>query len=526
MSLTHFSSPDPAKPAIIIAESGETVRYGELDETADRIAQLFRRAGLKRGDVVAILMENNRRFIELCCAAQRSGLYYCCISMQLAQAEIRHILSDSNARLVITSTARAELARSASQGLDIDRWIVGDAEGFQPLDPLLGTAPAGPLPDGSEGSDLLYSSGTTGKPKGVKVPLDAGENSVLNQLARVNRNAYRFSADTVYLSPGPLYHAAPLRWLMVTLRLGGTAVVMGKFDAELALSLIGRYRATHSQWVPTMFIRMLRLPKEVRERADISSLQYAVHAAAPCPPEVKQQMIEWWGPIIWEYYAGTESNGATVISSAEWLEHRGSVGRAVLGKVHIVSEDGKELPPGEIGLVYFSGGPSFEYMNDPEKTASVRNREGWTTLGDIGSLDEDGYLYLTDRQSNMIISGGVNIYPQETENVLITHPQVLDVAVLGVPHEEFGEEVRAYVRLAPGARPDRRTASDLIAFCRARIAALKTPRSIAFVDSLPRHANGKLVKRMLRGSDSEVGAVLFTAAELKEDHSSMKGNHG
>ncbi len=500
MTSHHFSNANSAKPALIFS-SGRSVDYGTLDRRVNQAAHLLRALGLRRGDVVSILMENCEQFAVFCCAAQRAGLYYCCISIQLAVAEAAYIVNDSGSKLLLTSGKRAQSAEQivASAPQLQHRMITnGSHGGFESWDDALSGQPCDPIADECDGQDLLYSSGTTGRPKGVKAPLaQAGGDSLLARLTRLNVAQYGFGSDTIYLSPGPLYHAAPLRWLMVTLGLGATAVVMESFDAQQALALIERHRVTHSQWVPTMFVRLLRLPDELRRGFDLSSMQCAVHAAAPCPVEVKRTMIDWWGPLIWEYYAGTESNGATVITSQEWLAHPGSVGRAVMGKLHVLSEDGQELPPRSIGAIYFSDGPKFEYLNDPQKTASVRDKHGRTTLGDIGWKDEEGFLYLTDRQSNMIISGGVNIYPQETENVLLAHPAVHDAAVIGVPNEEFGEEVKALVQLIDPAQASIALGQELIAFCRGRIASLKCPRSLTFVDDLPRHANGKLVKRLL-----------------------------
>jgi acyl-CoA synthetase (AMP-forming)/AMP-acid ligase II len=308
-------------------------------------------------------------------------------------------------------------------------------------------------------------------------------------------------ADTIYLSPAPLYHAAPLRFCMATHEVGGTVVVMEHFDPEQALAFIERYRATHSQWVPTMFVRMLKLPREVRERYDVSSLKVAIHAAAPCPVPVKRQMIEWWGPVFHEYYAGTEGNGFVYCNSEMWLAHPGTVGTPLACTVHIVGDDGEEVPQGESGTIYFEGGTEFEYYNDPDKTAASRSSRGWSTLGDVGYLDADGFLYLTDRKAFMIISGGVNIYPQEAENVLINHPAVIDVAVFGVPNEDFGEEVKAVVQ--PAAMPADADAAaalerELIAYCRNELADVKCPRTIDFREELPRHPTGKLYKRLLK----------------------------
>jgi acyl-CoA synthetase (AMP-forming)/AMP-acid ligase II len=281
-------------------------------------------------------------------------------------------------------------------------------------------------------------------------------------------------------------------------RVGATSVVMERFDPELSLRLIERHRITHSQWVPTMFVRLLKLPPQLRRRYDLSSHRVALHAAAPCPIAIKEQMIEWWGPILIEYYAATEGHGSTQIDSHEWLQHRGSVGRARNCELHILDEEGHELPPGEVGTVYFGGGPSFEYHNDPDKTASARSAQGWATVGDMGYVDADGYLYLTDRKANMIISGGVNIYPQEAENVLINHPAVADVAVFGIPNEEFGEEVKAVIEPVEFATAGPALERELLAYCHSHLAKFKCPRSIDFAAKLPRSETGKLYKRRIR----------------------------
>jgi len=376
--------------------------------------------------------------------------------------------------------------------------LSGTVSGYEPYETALAACPPRPLAIELEGSDLLYSSGTTGRPKGVKPPLSGKPVGALPPLLRLLTHLYGTGPDAVYLSPAPLYHAAPLRFNLSVQRLGGTCIVMEHFDALEALHLIEGFRVTFSQWVPTMFVRMLKLPERERSRFDLSSHRAAVHAAAPCPIEVKEQMIAWWGPILHEYYGGTEGNGLTALDSKEWLVHRGSVGKPVLGEVHIVGEDGSELPTGEAGLVYFANGPRFEYHNDPEKTRGARNEKGWSTLGDIGYVDGEGYLYLTDRKAHMIISGGVNIYPQEAENVLITHPKVADVAVIGVPNKDFGEEVKAVVQPIDMADAGPELASELMDFCRQRLADLKCPRSVDFEAELPRHPTGKLYKRLLK----------------------------
>jgi acyl-CoA synthetase (AMP-forming)/AMP-acid ligase II len=376
----------------------------------------------------------------------------------------------------------------------------GRMDGYDSAEEALKTMPSTPVADETPGTDMLYSSGTTGRPKGVKRPLTGGPlvGGAPNPLSMLVKMLYGFDENTVYLSPAPLYHAAPLRYNLSVLGFGGTSIVMEHFDPEQALATLQKYRTTHSQWVPTMFVRMLKLPEEVRRKYDVSSMKVAIHAAAPCPIPVKRQMIEWWGPVIFEYYAGTEGNGFCAIRSDEWLAHPGSVGKALLGELHIVGEDGNECPVGESGTIYFANGPEFSYHNDPKKTAEARNEKGWSTLGDVGYVDKDGYLYLTDRKAFMIISGGVNIYPQEAENILINHPRVADVAVIGVPNEDFGEEVKAVVQPMNWSDATPALAEELVAYCRQHLSAIKCPRTVDFERELPRHPTGKLYKRLIR----------------------------
>ncbi len=460
---------------------------------------MLRSQGIGAGDHIAILMENRREFLEICFAADRAGAYYTTISTHLSEDEIDFILDDSNAGLLIASDRFAGLANALANRSERKVLCVGRPDkGLAGWSELADAMPAWPIPDERQGLDMLYSSGTTGRPKGIKWPLPDEPPGGRTMLIDLLAGLFGYDHNTRYLSPAPLYHAAPLRHSMVTIKVGGTAYIMDKFDATGALRLIETHRITHSQWVPTMFVRLLKLPEEVRSGYDLSSMEMAVHAAAPCPPEIKHKMIEWWGPIIHEYYAGTENNGFTSITSEEWLAHPGSVGQAKLGQLHICSEEGAELPTGTTGEVYFENGHQFAYHNDPDKTAACTNQQGWTTLGDIGRLDAEGYLYLTDRKSFVIISGGVNIYPQETEDVLLSHPAVLDAAVIGVPNEDFGEEVKAVVQLMPGHLGSDDMEAALIDYCRARLSVLKCPRSVDFMETLPRSATGKLFKRKLR----------------------------
>ncbi len=506
-----YATSTPDKPAYIMAATGEAVTFKQLDDRSNQVAQLLWERGLRPGDSVAVFMENNPAFFEITWAAQRSGLYYTAVSSRLTAPEVAYIVNDCGAKAFFTSAARADVAVDVLAEIpDAEvRVMVGDpaagppsaaeAAGFEDYAEEVGRQPPEPLEHEIEGQDMLYSSGTTGRPKGVRVPLsNAPAGSGGFGVTLILQGLYGMTADDVYLSPAPLYHAAPLRFSMSAQRLGATVVVMERFDPVEFLEVVQRYRITYTQVVPTMFVRLLKLPEHERTGYDTSSLKCVIHAAAPCPVPVKAQMIDWWGPIINEYYSGTEGNGFTAISSQDWMTHQGSVGRPLLGVIHILDDDGEELPSGEPGTVYFESPSQFEYHNDPEKTKASRNDKGWSTLGDVGYVDAEGYLYLTDRKAYMIISGGVNIYPQEAENVLITHPKVMDCAVFGVPNEEFGEEVKAVVQPMDMADAGPALEQELIDFCKAQLASYKCPRSVDFDAELPRHPTGKLFKRLLK----------------------------
>ena len=491
----------PNKIAYQMAATGKAITYRELDELSNQGAHLFRALGLKAGDHIALLMENRLAFMEICWAAQRSGLYYTAISRYLTPDEIGYIVKDCGAKVFITTPKCHEQVKDLVGQADGPLLFMMDEPelGFRSWDKDAGAQPATPIADEVAGYDMLYSSGTTGRPKGIKKDFEGKAIDAPNPLLRILcADMCGMNSDSIYLSPAPLYHAAPLRFNMMATILGGTSVIMEHFDAEEFLKLVEKYKVTQSQLVPTMFVRMLKLPDEVRTRYDVSTLKGAIHAAAPCPVDVKAKMIEWWGPILIEYYAGSEGNGVTVSTSQQWLDHRGTVGRAVVGKVKILGEDDEEMPTSEIGTVYFADAPVFSYHNDPEKTKRAYNAKGWSTLGDVGYLDAEGFLYLTDRKSYMIISGGVNIYPQETEDVLIRHPAVSDVAVFGVPNEEMGEEVKAVVQPHDMARAGKELADELMVFCRQHLSPIKCPKSIDFEAELPRTPTGKLVKRHLR----------------------------
>jgi long-chain acyl-CoA synthetase len=493
----------PDKVAYVMATSGETVTYAQLDQEANRLANLFRSAGLQVGDHMALCLENHPRFLAICWGAQYAGLYYTAISSRLTAEEVEYIVNDCGAKALITSSYKRDVAEAISDkipNVSLRLMLDGTIDGFDAYETVVPAQSDEPLPEPRiAGKDMLYSSGTTGRPKGVLLAPPEALIDAATPVTFVSQMLLSYNEDMVYLSPAPQYHAAPLRFTMSVQQVGGTAVVMEHFDPEQFLALIEQHQVTHTQVVPTMFVRMLKLPEEVRSRYDVSSLQVVSHAAAPCPVATKEQMIAWWGPVIHEYYAGTEGNGFVYCNSEDWLAHRGTVGKALVGTLHIVDdESGEELPVGEEGTVYFEGGTEFEYHNDPEKTKQSRHSKGWSTLGDVGKLDDDGFLYLTDRKAYMIITGGVNVYPQETENVLVMHPKVADVAVFGVPNEDFGEEVKAAVQPADGVEAGPDLERELIAFCKEHLADVKCPRTVDFRDELPRHPTGKLYKRLLK----------------------------
>jgi long-chain acyl-CoA synthetase len=501
MQIRDAATATPDKPAIIMYPSGTVVTFGELEARANRLAHHFRAAGLVEGDAVAILMENNEHMHAVMWAARRAGLYYVPINTHLTAAEAAYIVDNSGAKAIVGSAklrgALAGIGAELPNGLpDVLLLVDGDLEGWQRYPECVADQPDTPIDDEIEGDLLQYSSGTTGRPKGIKRDLPhlppAEVPGLMSALV-----GFWMHPDAVYLSPAPLYHTAPSVWSMQTQAGGITTVVLEKFDAEGALDAIQKHRITHGQFVPVMFTRMLKLPADVRNSYDVSSLQRVMHAAAPCPVEIKKQMIDWWGPIVDEYYASSEAIGSTLITAEDWLTHPGSVGKSMMSALHILDEDGNELPPGHAGEIYFEGGFDFEYLNDAAKTASSRDSHGWKTVGDIGYLDEDGYLYLTDRRHHMIISGGVNIYPQEAENTLVTHPKVMDAAVFGVPDDEMGQSVKGVVQTVDPADATEAFADELLVWLRDRLAHYKCPRTIAFEAELPRTDTGKLYKQSL-----------------------------
>ncbi|HKK37060.1 MAG TPA: acyl-CoA synthetase [Paracoccaceae bacterium] len=503
MSHPHLhAARTPDKPAVIMAGSGRTLTYRALEDRSNQGAQAFRSLGIGPGGHVAVLMENRPEVFEIAFAAQRAGIYLTAVSRYLGPEEASYVVRDCGASVFVTSAAHEATAAGVRDDLGdgVRCFMLDDViPGYESWETFRAGFPAERVADEVRGHTMLYSSGTTGRPKGIKrpfepEPIEGGHPLVELFLVKMGG----MTQESVYLSPAPLYHAAPLAATVTALHHGASVVVMEKFEPEGFLDAVQRFGATHTQLVPTMFVRMLKLPEETRAACDLSSLGCALHAAAPCPVEVKRRMIEWWGPILLEYYAGTEGNGVTVVTSEEWAERPGTVGRSMLGPLHVVGEDGEELPPGETGDVYFEGGFPFEYHDDPEKTAKSRHPKGWTTLGDVGYVDEDGYLFLTDRRAYTIISGGVNVYPQETEDRLIVHPKVQDAAVFGVPDDDFGEAVKAVVQLRDPAEASPELAAELIAWCRAALSGIKTPKSVDFREDLPRTETGKLMKRKLK----------------------------
>jgi long-chain acyl-CoA synthetase len=502
---THAAE-HPSQLALVMSPSGLEVRFSEYEAACNQIAHLLRAQGLRRLDHVAIFMENNASMLECEGAAERTGLYFTCVNSYLSVEEVAYIVNDCQARVVMSSQGKRDVAAQLPALCPgVERWLMAGTdtppEPFEALGTEMGRYPSTPVPDEQLGGAMLYSSGTTGRPKGILRPLpECGPGTALPVMDFVTF-LWAYRPGMTYLSPAPLYHSAPQAAVSASLRTGATCVIMEHFDPASFLDLVARHRVTHSQVVPTMFSRLLKLPPDVRAAADTSSLECVVHAAAPCPVPVKEQMIAWWGPIIREYYGATEANGFTFCTSEEWLAHKGTVGKPIAGELLVIDDDMQPCPTGMPGTVWFRGATNFEYFNDPGKTAETRVSDAqgtMSTVGDVGYVDGEGYLYLTDRKTYMIISGGVNIYPQETENLLATHPKVFDAAVLGVPNDDLGEEVKAVVQPAPGCEPGPELEHELIAFCRDHLAHFKCPRTVDFVDELPRLPTGKLYKRLLK----------------------------
>ena len=502
MYVGHIAHTRPNQPAVIMATSGEQISFGELDARANQLAHLYRSLGLQTGDHVAIFMENHLRYVECESAAERAGLYYTCINSYLTPDEVAYIVNDCQAKLLITSVAKTEVAVEVAKlcpYVMTHLMVDGSADPFTDYDSAIEGFPTTPIADESLGAAMLYSSGTTGRPKGIVRQLTNTTPAEPAGLFKFLDNLWRYRDDMLYLSPAPLYHSAPQAAVSLTLRRGATVIVMERFDPEHYLQLVDKFKVTHSQLVPTMFSRMLKLPGDVRSKYDLSSLEVVVHAAAPCPIPVKEAMIDWWGPKILEYYGATEGMGFAFCDSQDWLTHKGTVGKILMGELHVLDENLEECPTGVPGTLWFKNPIHFQYFNDEAKTADSRTPDGaMSTVGDVGYVDDEGYLFLTDRKTFMIISGGVNIYPQECENLLITHPKVMDAAVFGVPNADLGEEVKAVVQVAPGVDAGPVLERELIAFCKEHLASMKCPRTIDFEAELPRLPTGKLYKRQLR----------------------------
>ena len=492
----------PDSSAVTVPATGARMTYRTMVDQSKRLANVLRSRGLRPGDHVAIFMTNVPEYFEVVWAARRAGYFYTAINWHLTPGEVRYMLENSQSKAPIVPADLAEVAEQAAVGLPRLnlRLLLGPSRpGWDDYAETVARAGTDPLGPELEGQAMLYSSGTTGRPKGiihVKVDTARQFGDVAGDILWVNR--YGLDSSTVTLNVGPLYHAAPLVSAMSTHRHGGTVVLPPKFDAEETLRAIEAHRVTYAQFVPTMFIRLLRLPAEVRRRYDVSSLRAVAHSAAPCPVEVKRRMIEWFGPVITEYCSATEAAGHVSIGSEEWLEHPGSVGRVAPGLVAITDESGRELPAGEDGIIWFTRPASqFSYHGDPEKSASMFNDKGWARMGDIGHLDSGGYLFITGRSDHTIISGGVNIYPREVEDLLIEHPAVDDVAVIGVPDDEYGESVKAVVTLRDGYTGSPALERAIIDWTCERLAHYKCPRSVTFADSLPRSVAGKMMKHRL-----------------------------
>ncbi|MEM6708080.1 MAG: acyl-CoA synthetase [Pseudomonadota bacterium] len=501
----HWGTKTPDKPAVIQAETGATISWAELDRRSNQLAQLLYSRGLRPNDHVALFMENNLRFFEICWAALRSGLYITTVNRYLTAEEAGYIVDNCEAKALLTSAKLAEIAKDiAPYAPNCTNFLMvdGTVDGFEAYEEAIAGQSTENLADEPAGQFMLYSSGTTGRPKGIfRPPLDKKISDEDNGIGGLQKAIWGFGEDTVYLSPAPLYHSAPIGFSIAAQALGGTVVMMQRFDEVGSLQAIQDYGVTHSQWVPTMFTRMLKLPADARSGFSLSSHKVAIHAAAPCPVGIKQQMFDWWGPILHEYYAGTELNGFCYCGPQDWLKRPGTVGTPLLGTLHICDEDGTELPNGEPGIVYFEMPVApFSYHKDSEKTKSSRHpqHDNWTALGDVGYVDDDGFLFLTDRATFMIISGGVNIYPQEIEDALIMNDKIADVAVIGVPNEEMGEEVKAVVQLAEGVTADAALTDELMAYAREHLAHYKCPKSIDYRAELPRLPTGKLYKRLLK----------------------------
>ena len=503
LGLWNIGQREPERLALV--EPDHTPHtFGELLAANNQVVHGLRALGLERGDVVAALLPNGAAWLELLLAAQQAGWYLVPINYHLVGPEIAYIVEDSGAKAFVAHERYADEVRRAADEVALPetaRFAVGEIPGFRPYAELKAGQPTSLPEERSAGALMNYTSGTTGRPKGVKRSLPEIDPDSMVEMASFLNALFDIQPfdDNVHLTVAPLYHTAVGQFTQNALHAGHTVVLMDKWTPEGTLERIERYRVTTSHMVPTMFTRLLRLPDEVRERYDVSSLRAMIHSAAPCPVHVKQAMLDWWGDVVWEYYGATEGGG-TVASPADWRKKPGTVGKPwPISEIKVLDDDGNELPPGQVGTVWMRmGDRTFEYHGDEEKTRRSWNDRGFFTVGDAGELDEDGWLFLRDRTSELIISGGVNIYPAETEAALSEHPAVLDVAVFGIPHEDWGEEVKAAVELAEGHAPSTELEQELIGHCRDRLARFKCPRSVDFVEDFPRSATGKVFKRQLR----------------------------
>lgn len=500
IDIRHWAFAAPQRSALVI--DGQHTRYGELEATVNRVARLFARHKLERGDHVAALLPNGPWALVMAWAAWRSGVYFTPVPNALSAQDAAAIVRDCRARVLLIDSAYADLA-AGMQGSLPDGLVcyscTGGIAGLPTIEAAIMQLPGTPRDDESPGALMLYTSGTTGAPKGVWRPLPDPSYAGPPTFAADLISLFGMDASMRYLSPAPLYHAAPLRFSLSVTAAGGTVFAMRKFDASSALRMLAEHRITHSQWVPTMMQRMLHLPQQERDAFRAPDHRVAIHAAAPCPPPLKRAMIDWWGPILLEYYAGSEGVGSTVIDSHEWLRRPGSVGRAKRGTIHVIDDDSNELPSGKVGRIFFSGLSPFRYFDAPEKTAARTSPQGWQTLGDLGWIDEEGYLYLTDRMDDMIISGGVNLYPQEIEAALLESPLIADCGVVGMPDPDFGERAVAFVSLRDGTNGDHAPILEALeSFARERLGRIKRPSRFVIVDELPRSTAGKLLRRKLR----------------------------
>ncbi|MFI0371850.1 AMP-binding protein [Actinomadura sp. 1N219] len=497
----EIAQQDPDRPAVLAP--GVPISYGGLHSEVNRLSNALNDLGLRPGDALATVLGNRPEFLTVMLAALQSGLYLVPVSRHSTRPEIGYVLADCGAKAVVTESAFADAVSGAADEAGVPaegRVSAGPADGYRSMAGLCVSGSAEPPGKRRTGSIMLYTSGTTGRPKGVRRPLlDIAPEAVAGVLRRtLARHLGLEPGDEVHLAVGPLYHSAPCVHALMALHLGHAVVVAPRFRPEHTLQLIQRHGVTNAFMVPTMFHRMLALPDDVRARYDVSSLRRVYHSAAPVPVETKRRMLDWWGPVLYEYYGSTESGPVVLSGPDEWLARPGTVGRPVDGvQIKILDAEGGEVPAGETGLIYASGHPGFEYHGDPAKTASAM-RDGFYTAGDLGHVDGDGWLYMSDRRADLIISGGVNVYPAEIESVLLQHPGVADAAVIGVPDDDWGQVAVALVEPADETRAGAGLAAALLAHCEPRLARPKHPRRVEFRASLPRTPSGKLSRRRVR----------------------------